>query len=191
MPNLIIENDRTVADVETRYDEVNGGYFNNLYATANVKFEVTDDGSGYAELKTPIGKPFVVKGLYSDLKRHDLGPGFYERNFDGTLQTEFVTESLWGARTTAPYGHDGRSINLMSVIDRHGGEAQEPRDAFMQLNKRQQNRILAFLRSLVLFPPDDTASNLNPDNSATPGYPQTGHGSIKLPVLFNDPAESE
>jgi CxxC motif-containing protein (DUF1111 family) len=34
-----------------------------------------------------------------------------------------MTEPLWGVGSTAPYGHDGRSINLREVILRHGGEA--------------------------------------------------------------------
>src|SRR5438552_14525082 len=33
----------------------------------------------------------------------------------------------------------------------------------------------------------DTASNLNPGDRKTTGFPQFGHGSIKLTVLFNDP----
>ena len=60
----------------------------------------------------PIEESFVVESFFSDLKRHDLGPAFHERNYDGSLVTEFVTEPLWGVGTTAPYGHDGRSINL-------------------------------------------------------------------------------
>jgi hypothetical protein len=51
--------------------------------------------------------------------------------------------------------------------------------------------LLAFLNSLALFPPDDTASNLDPGNPATPGFPQFGQGSIKLAVLFNDPTDVE
>jgi hypothetical protein len=51
--------------------------------------------------------------------------------------------------------------------------------------------ILAFLNSLVLFPPDDTASNLDPGNRNTPGYPQFGHGSIRLTVLFNNTTDIE
>jgi hypothetical protein len=51
--------------------------------------------------------------------------------------------------------------------------------------------LLDFLNSLVLFPPDDTASNLNPGNRNAPGFPQFGHGSIKLTVLFNNPADVE
>jgi hypothetical protein len=47
------------------------------------------------------------------------------------------------------------------------------RDAFAQLSDASQAAVLRFLESLVLFPPDDTASNLDP-------------GSINLTVLFND-----
>ena len=43
----------------------------------------------------------------------------------------------------------------------------------------------------MLFPPDDTASNLNPGDPTAEGFPQYGHGSIKLGVLFNDPSEPE
>jgi hypothetical protein len=49
----------------------------------------------------------------------------------------------------------------------------------------------AILRSLVLFPPDDTASNLDPGNRNAQNFPQLGHGSIKLSLLFNDPADPE
>jgi hypothetical protein len=47
------------------------------------------------------------------------------------------------------------------------------------------------LNSLVLFPPEDTASNLDPGDPSTPNFPQSGHGSIKLSVLFNDPHDLE
>jgi hypothetical protein len=43
----------------------------------------------------------------------------------------------------------------------------------------------------VLFPPDDTASNLDPGDPSAPSFPQFGHGSIKLTVLFNDPTDRE
>ena len=26
----------------------------------------------------------MIRNFYADLKRHDLGPAFHERNFDGT-----------------------------------------------------------------------------------------------------------
>ncbi|VAW50765.1 putative lipoprotein [hydrothermal vent metagenome] len=189
-PNMTIENDRRVGNVETKYDAKNG-IFNNLFATVTGTFDETDDSSGFPTLKTPQGNSFKVKGLYADFKRHDLGPKFWERNFDGTMQKEFMTEPLWGVGSTSPYGHDGRSINLHEVIVRHGGEASKVTKRYKRLGVVGQSFVQAYLRSLVLFPPDDTASNLNPGDSMAENFPQNGHGNIKLPVLFNDPTEGE
>jgi len=188
--NLTINRDRRVADVETVYDPQRG-VFNELFATAALRLVETNDGSGFPTLKTPALQSFVVRNFFADLKRHDVGSKFYERNFDGTLRTEFMTEPLWGVGSSAPYGHDGRSINLREVILRHGGEALNSRNAFAGLPESSKSALLEFLESLVLFPPDDTASNLEPANPAAVGFPQRGHGSIKLGVLFNDPNEGE
>jgi hypothetical protein len=150
-----------------------------------------DDGSGQPHLKLPAGNSFVVADILADFKRHDLGPNFYERNWDGTLQTQFLTRPLWGVGSTGPYGHDGRSITLNDVILRHGGEAQASRDAYAALKSSDQIALQTFLNSLLLFPPDDTASNLDPGDPTKNNFPQFGHGSIKLTVLFNDPADPE
>jgi Di-haem oxidoreductase, putative peroxidase len=190
VPDLMTRHDRRVADVETVYDPARG-IFNSLFATASVLASTTDDGSGYPSLKLPSSNPFVVKDIFADFKRHDLGPNFYERNWDGTLQTQFLTRALWGVGSTGPYGHDGRSMTLNDVILRHGGEAQSARDAFAALRPEASEALIAFLNSLVLFPPDDTASNLDPGDPAVANFPQFGHGSIKLGVLFNDPADPE
>lgn len=187
---LVIERDRRVADVETVYDPVNG-IFNNMFATAAPLFTPVDDGSGHPEIKTPNDGTFEVKNIYTDFKRHDLGPNFWERNFDGTLQKEFMTEPLWGVGSTSPYGHDGRSINLREVILRHGGEAERSKQKFANAPLHRQEQVIAFLGSLVLFPPDDTASNLNPGDPTHPDFPQRGHGNIALGVLFNDPTDIE
>ena len=72
-----------------------------------------------------------------------------------------------------------------------GCEAQTARDAFAALPPGRRRDLLDFLGSLVIFPPDDTASNLDPGNRSTAGFPQFGHGSIKLTVLFNDPTDVE
>jgi hypothetical protein len=82
-------------------------------------------------------------------------------------------------------------MTLNDVILRHGGEAQQSRDSYAALSDQNQDMIVKFLNSLVLFPPDDTASTLDPGNRNTPGFPQFGHGSIKLGVLFNDPNDPE
>ncbi|GJL54914.1 MAG: hypothetical protein NPIRA02_20460 [Nitrospirales bacterium] len=189
LPSLVIERDRRVADVETTYNNRKGG-FNRLYAVATPLVQ-PDPNSGNPPVKKPQGKRFIVKNIYADFKRHNLGPNFWERNFDGTMTKEFMTEPLWGVGSTAPYGHDGRSINLWSVIMRHGGEAQASRNRFARLSAAQQALLLEFLQSLVLFPPDDTASNLNPGNPGAVNYPQNGHGNIALPKLFNDPSDLE
>ncbi|MGH9760193.1 MAG: di-heme oxidoredictase family protein, partial [Blastocatellia bacterium] len=84
-----------------------------------------------------------------------------------------------------------RSVTLTEVIMRHGGEAQTARDAFAKLGADKRRDIIDFLRSLILFPPDDTASTLDPGNRSATGFPQAGHGSIKLTVLFNDPTDVE
>jgi mono/diheme cytochrome c family protein len=188
--DLTINHDRRVADVETDYNPANG-VFNSLFATANPTFQDINDGSGYPDLKLPLGGSFVVKDIYTDFKRHNLGTNFYERNWDGTLQTTFLTRPLWGVGTTAPYGHDGRSISLNDVILRHGGEALNSRNAYAALKPTDQNNLLSFLNSLVLFPPDDTASTLDPADPTKTNFPQYGHGSIKLTVLFNDPTDLE
>ncbi len=189
-PSMVIENDRRVADVETRYDPARG-IFNRLFATASPLFVEVASTGGLPALRQPAGGRFVVENFFADLKRHDLGPKFWERNFDGSLRKEFMTEPLWGVGSTAPYGHDGRSINLDEVILRHGGEAEGARNRYASSGSTAQHALRAFLETLVLFPPDDTASNLNPGDPAAPDFPQRGHGSIRLPVLFLDPTQLE
>jgi hypothetical protein len=189
-PDFVIARDRRVADLNTVFDP-NRGIFNRLFATATPLFQEVSDGTSHPRQKLPLRGNFTVRNIFTDFKRHDLGPRFHERNYDGTIRTHFLTPALWGVGTTAPYGHDGRSIDLTEVILRHGGEAQSSRNSFASLSFTNRIHVLNFLNSLILFPPDDTASTLNPGNPSTPGFPQFGHGSIALTVLFNDPTDVE
>ena len=150
-------------------------------------------GSGNPPLLRPLRGSFTVRNIFTDFKRHDLGPNFHEREYDGTLRTEFLTTALWGVGSTAPYGHDGRTLSLEDVIRRHGGEAQDARDNFASLSSSSRSAILAFLNSLLLFSPDDTPSNLEGGgiDPANPRYPQVGHGSIRLTALFLNPNDPE
>jgi len=188
--NLQIKHDRRVADVQTAFDPVHG-IFNRLFASATVLALSTDDGSGFPPLRPPAGGAFLVQNIFTDFKRHDLGAAFYERNYDGSLQQQFMTRALWGLGSAAALGHDGRSINFREVILRHGGEAQSASSKFASLPDSDKSKIEEFLRSLVLFPPDDTASNLDPGNPSAANFPQQGHGSIKLTVLFDDSTDPE
>jgi cytochrome c peroxidase len=187
---MVVERDRRVADVETRYDPARG-IFNRLFATATPLFAEAAGSGSLPPLRNPAGGRFVVENFFADLKRHDLGPRFWERNFDGSFQKQFMTEPLWGVGSTPPYGHDGRSINLHEVILRHGGEAQAARNRYATSGPTAQQALQAFLETLVLFPPDDTASNLNPGDRTAANFPQKGHGNIRLPALFLDPTELE
>ncbi|HEY0231295.1 MAG TPA: di-heme oxidoredictase family protein, partial [Dokdonella sp.] len=185
---LIVEHDRRVADLDTRYDATRG-IFNQLYASATTLFNVVADGDPYPKL-VPKQQPFDVGNLFTDFKRHDLGAGFHERNYDGSMVTQFMTSPLWGVGTKAPYGHDGRSVTLRDVILRHDGEAAASKNAFVALGDDGQGKIIEFLQTLVLFPPDDTASDLNPGHPGT-SDPQdpAQHGSIALSALFQIASE--
>jgi hypothetical protein len=199
--NFTIDSDRRVADVETVHrsalpagSQPPQGVFNNLFATASGRFQAvpgSEDELGFPIIE-PQGQPFLVEDIFTDFKRHDLGTQLHERNFDGTFQRVFITEPLWGVGSSAPYGHDGRAINLQEIILRHGGEAATARAAYVALSPGQQNLVKEFLNTLILFPPDDTASNLNiagDIDPANPNFPQVAHGNIRLPTLFQIAAE--
>ena len=167
-----------MADVETVRDfnpatPRRGNPFNRLFATAApliIGLAGSTTAPACRRSSSPRSGSFVVRNFFADLKRHDLGPNFHERNYDGTFQQQFMTEPLWGVGTTAPYGHDGRSPRLEEVILRHGGEAQARATPSPRCPGRRRTCVLDFLQSLVLFPPDDTASNLQanqPDRGRT------------------------
>jgi Di-haem oxidoreductase, putative peroxidase len=71
---------------------------------------------------------------------------------------EFLTPELWGVGTTGPWLHDGRALTLRQAILFHGEEtpsgvpsaAQAERDAFAALSAADQDKVIAFLRNLVL-----------------------------------------
>jgi hypothetical protein len=214
VPNLTIDRDRRVADVETTFNPAQGNPLNNMFASATL-FVVPDPavpagGEGVPEGLLPAGGSFVVRNFFADFKRHNLGPNFAERNYVNFVAqvsgfgpgpgaplpvepppvgpfnfvVQHITEPLWGVGDTAPYGHDGRTGNLEDVILRHGGEALAARNGFTALPPFAQSWLTTFLRSLVLFAPDDTSSNLAPAAPETEGYPQIGHGAIALGALF-------
>jgi CxxC motif-containing protein (DUF1111 family) len=197
-PTFTVASDRRVADLETNFSDfdpsmpmTSGNPFNRMFAQATTFLTVTDDGTGLPTLKRHSNHAFVVRNFFADFKRHDLGPNFHERNYEGTLTTLLITEPLWGVGTTAPYGHDGRSDTLEDVILRHGGEAQASRDAFAALSPTAKSFVIDFLQSLVLVPPDDTASSTQTIDPTAPNFPQNGHGAIALTPLFNDPTDLE
>jgi len=97
--------------------------------------------------------------LYSDLKRHlivdenvnALGNELQAQRF--VERDVFLTPRLWGVGSTAPYGHNGDFRMLDEIIAAHGGEARFSRDAYLALDAKQRDSVVAFLRSLVIEAP--------------------------------------
>ena len=85
--------------------------------------------------------------LFSDLKRHDMGPELAETT-GSELDSLFLTPRLWGVADTAPYLHDGRALTLREAIELHGGEGAEAAAAFDLLPAAEQADLLRFLSSL-------------------------------------------
>lgn len=95
----------------------------------------------------PVAAGGVEVALFSDLKRHEMGPGLAEST-GSPLDAQFITARLWGVADTAPYLHDGRALTLTDAILQHGGDAVAARDAFARLQDDEKIQLLAFLRSL-------------------------------------------
>ena len=100
-PIYTIRRDRRVADVETVYDPQRG-LFNQLFATASAAIRHGRRPQRISAAQAADCSRSLVKNIFSDFKRHDVGPNFYERNYDGSMRREFMTTPLWGV------GHDRR-----------------------------------------------------------------------------------
>jgi len=106
------------------------------------------------QLKPLTGPIRVIKNVYSDFRYHDLGDRFREYGwYEGNLliRTKFRTPPLWGVANSSPYGHDGQSPTLDGVVRRHGGEAAAASALYAEAAPDDQEALIGFLESLVLF----------------------------------------
>jgi hypothetical protein len=115
---------------------------------ANIFYSVDLTG-GLTHFESTAEDGIIVR-MFSDLKRHNLGPGLAEDfHLAGDQRNqEFITAKLWGVADSAPYLHDGRALTLRDAIILHGGEAKAVRDAFLRLSINEQNQLLLFLLTL-------------------------------------------
>lgn len=105
--------------------------------------------------------------LYSDLRRHDMGPELADPVFasqtaprEGDRDSKgpqipasvFLTRPLWGLADSGPYLHDGRALTVHDAILAHGGEAKATRDAYVALTTEKQRALQVFLLSLARQP---------------------------------------
>lgn len=91
--------------------------------------------------------------LFSDLKRHDMGPELATPGPQGSIPASvFLTRPLWGLAETAPYLHDGRAPTVHDAIRLHGGEASPARDAYLALEETDKSALRVYLMSLTRHP---------------------------------------
>jgi hypothetical protein len=143
----------------------------------------------------PRRRAYTVRGVYSDFMYHDLGPDFYQLQFDGSVVRKWRTTPLWGVGTTAPYGHDGASLDLDAVIRRHGGEAGQSRQKYVALAEEDQRRLTAFLQSLVLYQTDQLPCDMDGDGTISEHFMvqgvDTGLERFNPEWLFRVPGKIE
>ncbi|MFL4469064.1 di-heme oxidoredictase family protein [Tateyamaria armeniaca] len=92
---------------------------------------------------------------YTDMLLHDMGPGLADNRPEARATgTEWRTPPLWGIGLTAQVSghtyflHDGRARSLLEAILWHGGEAQNQRDAVVDMDPVDRDALIAFLESL-------------------------------------------
>lgn len=122
-------------------------------ASPPVVLDVAHDG--LAPKLEPLGLrgPYAVR-LFSDLRRHDLGPALASPAAQDApggpiAPSVWLTRPLWGLADTAPYLHDGRAPTIADAILAHGGEATSSRDAYRALPADEQAALVIYLSSLA------------------------------------------
>jgi mono/diheme cytochrome c family protein len=148
----------------------------------------------------PRRDAYTIRGLYSDLKYHDVGEAFYQVQFDGTVVRKWRTSPLWGVGSTAPYGHDGANLSLDEVIRRHGGDSLKSRKSYAALGDAERSAVLAFLNSLVLYQTDRLPCDLDADGEISEHFMVAGKDTglerfnpewlFKAPGRIEGPTES-
>jgi hypothetical protein len=179
------DGDRRFFDLQVSYREATGRLEGRLISLAKQRDGRVIPRRGAAE----------VRGLFSDLKHHDVGEAFYDRLFNGSRVTKFRTAPLWGVGTSAPYGHDGRSLTLDHVIRRHGGKAEVSAAFYRRASEADRQALAAFLNSLVLYQSDRLPTDLDEDGMIKAQFVvagrETGEERFNPEWLFRVPCEIE
>lgn len=140
----------------------------------------------------PKREAYTIRGIYSDFKYHDVGEEFYQMQYDGTIVRQWRTTPLWGLGHTAPYGHDGASLDIESAIRRHGGEALGSRTAFAALSDTERKQLLCFLQNLILYTTDMLPTDMNGDGKIDENFKvagmNTGIERFNVEWLFKVPS---
>ena len=90
--------------------------------------------------------------LFSDLKRHEMGPELATSGQSQIPGSVFLTRPLWGLAETAPYLHDGRAPTVHDAIVAHGGAAEGSKEKYRALTDEERGSIQVYLLSLSRAP---------------------------------------
>ncbi len=93
---------------------------------------------------------------FTDMLLHDMGAGLDDGYTEGNaLSSEWRTPALWGLGLSSNSQggqvflmHDGRAKSIETAILLHGGEAEQSKQNFQQLNNEKKQQLLKFLQSL-------------------------------------------
>lgn len=93
---------------------------------------------------------------YTDLLLHDMGPGLDDGYTEGSaLTAEWRTPALWGLGLSPKSQggkyhlmHNGRAGTIGEAILLHGGEAQNSRNLYVDLDPSEKADLIKFLESL-------------------------------------------
>src|SRR5262245_10348346 len=86
---------------------------------------------------------------FGDFLLHDVGTGDgIVQNGGPSTRNKMRTAPLWGVRTRSRLMHDGNSLTFSDAILRHAGEAEDVISAYRALTPKQQDDLIAFLKSL-------------------------------------------
>ena len=93
---------------------------------------------------------------FSDFLLHDMGEDLADGRVEFEAnEKEWRTAPLWGislhekiTKNKPRLLHDGRARNFEEAILWHGGEAKQSREAYMNLDKNQREKLIKFLEEL-------------------------------------------
>ena len=175
--------DRRLFDLAVSWNEDAGrleGRLDRLYTQVGDEYVPNLDG-------------FQVRGIFTDLLHHEMGEGFAEKAFDGSIQTEWRTPPLWGVGSGFPWGHDGASLTIEEAILRHGGDALDSRVAYETSSAAVRAEVLSFLNKLVLYDIESLPADIDGDGVISENFlvagKNTGVERFNAEWLFRVPVE--
>ncbi|HIG12077.1 MAG: di-heme oxidoredictase family protein [bacterium] len=180
--DAVFAGDRRLFDIEVNFDSV----------AQRLEGELVPLYTYLAGTYTPNRGSFQIRGFFSDLKHHDMGAGFAEVDFGGTVNTLWRTPMLWGVASGFPWGHDGQSLTLRDAIMRHDGEGAASRQAWLAATPMERQAVLGMLRKMQLYDIETLACDITGDGAIEASYivagMATGIERFNAEWLFSTPA---